>query len=134
MKNLFIAALFLVTLASCEVNYIEPRYDSRDRITGSYDIEEYSDTNNEYHYYRMSITKASGYDKIYINNFYDANISVYAYFNDNKITIPYQVIDGFEVEGTGTLFNSDFSISYRVKDRYNNYPSDFGDMYGSNGY
>jgi hypothetical protein len=135
MKKVIIASLLLITLASCEFNYIEPRYDYRDRVTGSYDVEEYSETFNGYHYYSIHITKySSSGSTVYLNNFYDADLSVYAYLDGDKLTIPLQAVDGFEIEGVGTLHSSDMSLNYRVKDLYSNTRTDFCETWGDRNY
>ncbi|MBL7857759.1 MAG: hypothetical protein JNM57_08720 [Cyclobacteriaceae bacterium] len=125
MKKL-LPLVLLGLFASCDFYYIEPRYDNRDRMVGSYDVHEYSETFNDHLYYSMRIAKSS-YDQqeIYIYNFYDADIRVYAYVDYERITIPFQIVDGYEVEGVGTFRNGDLSLSYRVKDRYNNTRTDF---------
>ena len=134
MKKVIIASLLLITLASCEFNYIEPRYDYRDRVTGSYDVEEYSETFNDYHYYAIHITKYSSGRTVYLNNFYDADLSVYAYLDGDKLTIPLQTVDGFEIEGVGTLHSSDMSLNYRVKDLYSDTRTDFCETWGDRDY
>ncbi len=118
----------LLLLASCDVYYVEPRYDSRDQIVGRYDAEEYSDTYDESIYYSMTVGKSShASDEIYFNNFYGSDIRVYAYLDYNSITIPFQVVDGYEIEGVGRITGSDVSLSYRVKDRISNTRTDFCD-------
>jgi hypothetical protein len=134
MKKVIIAALLLTTLASCEFNIIEPRYDYRDRVTGFYDVEEYSETYNDYHYYSINVTKYSSSRTVYLNNFYDADLSVYAYVDGDKLTIPLQIVDGYEIEGVGTIHSSDMSMSYRVKDLYNNIRTDFCETWGERDY
>jgi hypothetical protein len=134
MKKVIIAALLLTTLASCEFNIIEPRYDYRDRVTGYYDVEEYSETYNDYHYYSINVTKYSSRGTVYLNNFYDADLSVYAYLDGDRLTIPLQIIDGYEIEGVGTIHASDMSLTYRVKDLYNNTLTDFCDTWGERDY
>jgi hypothetical protein len=126
MRTIMYAIGFLTLLSSCEINMIEPRYDERDRVTGYYDLEEFSDTYHDYTYYEVRITKGSYNDEtIYVDNFYGANIRVKAIFRNGKITIPYQVIDGYEVDGTGNLSGSRLSLTYRIKDTYNRGPADF---------
>jgi len=120
--------LALLFLASCDVYYVEPRYDSRDQIVGYYNAEEYSETFNEDLYYDMRVSKSSnGSDEIYFNNFYGSDVRVYAYLDYNTITIPFQVVDGYEIEGVGRITGSDISLSYRVKDRISNTRTDFCD-------
>jgi hypothetical protein len=118
----------LLLLASCDVYYIEPRYDSRDQIIGYYDVEEYSETYNDNTYYSTNISKsAHTSDEIYFSNFYGANIRVYAYLDYQQITIPFQIVDGYEIEGVGNINGSDVHLSYRVKDRVSNTRTDFCD-------
>jgi len=130
MKRLIFAASFLLVMASCDITIIEPRYDSRDKFVGYYAVEEYSETYNDYTHYSISISKDynSSYI-IYLHNFYGADISVYAQVDYNKITIPYQVVDGYEIEGVGTLSGADINLNYRVKDLYNNSRTDFCEVW-----
>ncbi len=118
----------LLILASCDVYYVEPRYDSRDQIIGHYAAEEYSETYNDNTYYATNVSKSShANDEIYLTNFYSANIRVYAYLDYQRITIPFQIVDGYEIEGAGNLNGSDIHLSYRVKDRVSNTRADFCD-------
>lgn len=118
----------LLLLASCDVYYVEPRYDSRDQITGHYNAEEYSETYDENLYYDMQVSKSSHEsDEIYFSNFYGSDIRVYAYLDYGDITIPFQVVDGYEIEGVGRVTGNDISLSYRVKDRISNTRTDFCD-------
>ena len=132
MKRLIFAASFLLVMASCDITIIEPRYDSRDQMVGYYDVEEYSETYNDYTHYTLRISKDynSSYT-IYLNNFYGADISVYARVEYDKITIPYQVVDGYEIEGVGNLSGSDLSLNYRVKDLYQNSRTDFCEVWAT---
>jgi hypothetical protein len=117
---------FLFLLASCDVYYVEPRYDVRDELVGRYDIEEFSATYNDVTRYTFRIEKA-GYsgNEIYIKNFYGVGIRVKAFVSYDRIDIPRQVIDGYEIDGVGTIFNSEISLNYRVVDLYSNAPADF---------
>ena len=125
MKRLFPILIVAVLVASCDYYDAEPRYDARDKVVGRYDVEEYSETYNHYTTYSMYIRK-SGYGReILIDNFYAADIRVYAYLDYDRITIPYQIIDGYEVEGAGTVYGSSISMHYRVKDTYANSYTDF---------
>ena len=86
---------------------------------------------NDYTYYSVRISKDNYSNRrIYLNNFYGANVQVYAYVDYTKITIPSQVVDGYEIEGTGTLHGSDLSLNYRVKDWYHNSVTDFCETWG----
>lgn len=125
MKSFIIAFFAALLLTSCTIETIEPRYDSRDRIVGHYDVEEYSETFNDLTYYSLHISKSRYARELYLDNFYAADISVYAVLDYDKITIPYQVVDGYEIEGVGTVHGNELSLSYRVKDRYSDTRSDF---------
>ena len=126
MKRLLWFLPGLLALTSCEVTVVEPRYDNRDRMIGYYDVEEYSNTYGDYTYYSMQLSK-SGYDgnEIRFSNFYSADISVYAYVNYDRITIPFQVVKGYEIEGVGTYNGSSIDFNYSVKDTYTNSRTDF---------
>lgn len=116
----------LLFLGSCDIYYVDPRYDIRDQLVGKYDIEEFSATYNDITRYTFRIEKA-GYsgNEIYIKNFYGVGIRVRAIVNYDRIDIPRQVIDGYEVDGVGTIFDSEINLNYRVVDLYSNHPTDF---------
>lgn len=125
MKRLVFFAL-LIGLSGCEFYYYDPVYDSRDRILGRYDVEEYSETFNDYTSFTVWIERSNNFsDEVWIDNFYAVNISVRAVINYDKLTIPRQVVNGYEVEGVGTVYASSISLSYRVKDLYNSSRTDF---------
>jgi len=114
-------------MTGCNITVVEPRYDSRDRITGYYDMEEYSHTYNDMTYYTVLVTKSgSDINEVWLSNFYSVDIQVSAYVHGSQITIPFQTVNGYEVEGVGTI-HSDNSIdlNYTVHDRYNNTRTDF---------
>ena len=127
MKTIILLFFTAIMISSCTIYDVEPRYDRRDKIVGLYEVEEYSETYNDFTYYSLTISKSGYAREIYLHNFYDAGIRVYAVLNYDGITIPYQVVDGYEIEGNGTVFGNELNLSYRVKDRYNNLPSDFCD-------
>ncbi|MBX2967188.1 MAG: hypothetical protein KF845_13670 [Cyclobacteriaceae bacterium] len=122
----FIFFAMLVGLSACDIYLYDSDYDSRDRITGRYDVNEYSETYNDYTSFSMWIER-SGYNsnEVWIDNFYAVNIRVRATIRHDKLTIPRQVVSGYEVEGVGTVYSNSISLNYRVKDRYNNYRTDF---------
>jgi len=135
MNRLILAFAALMFMTSCDITVIEPRYDHRDQVTGYYDIEEYSETFHDYTCYSIHVTKDSYYGStVYLNNFYGADITVKAYLDYNDLTIPYQIIDGYEIEGTGRLYNDHLDMSYRVKDLYQNSRTDFCSTYGDRDY
>lgn len=125
MKSLISFTALVLLATSCTFYDVEPRYDSRDKFVGYYDVEEYSETYNDITFYEMRISK-SGYGReIYLNNFYGADIRVYATVSFDEIRIPYQVVDGYEIEGSGSIYRNELSLSYRVKDLYDDSVSDF---------
>lgn len=125
MKTFIALAITLVTATSC---YFEDdgNFDNRRRITGSYDMEEHSETFNQILHYRLWITTVGcDENEVYLENFYDADLRVRAIMRGDKLTIPYQVIDGYEIEGTATIFNNEIHFNYRVEDRYSYEPVNF---------
>lgn len=125
MKNLilFTAVVFLVS--SCTFYDVEPRYDSREQFVGYYEVEEYSETYDDITYYEMRISKSRHDREIYLDNFYASDLRVYATVSLNDIRIPFQVVDGYEIEGSGTLYHDELNLSYRVKDLYDHSVSDY---------
>jgi len=130
MKNVLTLAAVLIGLSACDVYVVEPRYDARDRFTGYYQVEEYSNTYDDYTYYSFNVYK-DGYNasEIIISNFYAANIKVYAYVDGYHITIPYQVVNGYEIEGTGSLSGNDLFMDYSVNDLTTHTYTDFCDTH-----
>ena len=120
--------VLLIGLSACEFYYTDPVYDSRDLITGRYDIDEYSATYNDYTRYTLWIERSNrNTDAIWIDNFYNVNIRVRATVHFDRITIPRQTVNGFEVEGVGTFYGNRISLTYRVRDLYRNTRTDFVD-------
>jgi len=117
MKNLLTLAAILIGLSACDVYVVEPVRDVRDNVTGYYQVEEYSNTYHDYTYYSIDIYKNNYASReVYISNFYAANIKVYAYVEYDRITIPYQVVNGYEIEGTGRVVNGEIRFNYSVND------------------
>jgi hypothetical protein len=131
MKKVFIAAILITLMASCDVYYVETAYDNRNQITGYYDVEDFSKTYDEYHYYGITISKVGsvGSSEINIRDLYAEGVDVYAYLEGNSIEIPFQTEDGYEIEGSGYVSNGTIHLSYRVKDRYGNGANDFCELY-----
>jgi hypothetical protein len=126
MKTKIILVALVILLASCNLMIIEPVYDDRDRITGSYQIEEHSQTYNDYVRFFVYIRKSGSYDEIVIENFYNADVNVRASVAYDKIYIPRQIINGYEIEGIGTFYGDEIKFSYHVRDTYSYYkPTDF---------
>jgi hypothetical protein len=99
---------------------IEPQYDDRERLTGSYRIEEHSQTFNDYTRFSIYIRKSGIYDEVVIENFYNSGIAVRANVVNDKIYIARQVVNGYEIEGVGTFYRNEIEFSYRVRDTYSN--------------
>lgn len=124
MKGILLTGAVLLTLTSCDF-YVEPRYDVRDRVVGKFFVDEYSQTYNNYASYTIYISKAYSYDEVIIDNFYANGLQARAYISSSKITIPYQVVKGYEIEGTGTVFGDNISLTYSIRDLYRISPTDF---------
>ena len=125
MKKLIPFTALILFAASCTFYDVEPRYDSRNKFVGYYDVEEYSETFNDMSYYEIRISK-SRYDReVYIDNFYASDLRVYATVSFEDIRIPFQVVDGYEIEGTGSLHHNELILNYRVLDLYNNTVADY---------
>jgi hypothetical protein len=123
---MLLIGIALIAFTGCDVYLVEPRFDRRDQVIGYYEMEEYSQTYNGYTYYGLNITK-DGYNSntIYLNNFYGANISVVAHLSYDRITIPNQYVNGYDIEGVGTVYANRISFRYSVKDRYRSEYTDF---------
>lgn len=126
-KRSLLFLLVLISLASCETYIIESERPvrSRDRIIGSHYAEEYSETYNEYYEYSVWISAGNRSNEIYIENLYLDGLAVYARVSYDAITIPFQVIDGYEIEGVGNIFGDQIDLNYYVRDRYENTVKDF---------
>jgi hypothetical protein len=127
MKRSLLFLVGLISLASCDVYYLdnERPVRSRDRIVGSHYAEEYSETYHEYYEYDVWISSGSRSNEVYIENLYIEGLSIYATVSYDMITIPYQIIDGYEIEGVGTIYDDQISLNYYVRDRYENTVKDF---------
>jgi hypothetical protein len=125
MKNLIFFIAMAVFASSCTFYDVEPRYDHRDKFVGYYDVEEYSQTYGEYTFYEMRITTSPHDREIFLNNFYASDIRVYAIVSFDDIRIPFQVVDGYEIEGSGSLYHDELNLTYRVKDLYDHSVSDY---------
>jgi hypothetical protein len=109
-------------------NYVQPRNDIRDRVVGSYDVEEFSNTYNDYVYYNINVWKDSySSDVVYIDDFYVENLRIKAIVNSDRISIPYQVIQGYEVEGNGHVYRDELQLNYSVRDLHSNAFTDYCD-------
>ncbi len=113
-------------LTSCDIIIVEPVVDDRDRVTGSYQIEEHSHTYNDYVQFYIYIRKSGGSDGVIIENFYNADVNVRANVVYDKIYIARQIVDGYEIEGVGTIYKDEIQFSYKVRDTFSTHePTDF---------
>src|SRR5262245_44263817 len=102
MKRLaFIPFALFFLLTSCDID-IEPGYDPADRVTGTYWVEEYSSTFDEFTEFQIRIYK-NGYGRVQITNFYGVDVTVNADVRGNELYIPFQVRDGYEIEGRASI-------------------------------
>ncbi|MCK6618251.1 MAG: hypothetical protein L6Q51_11475 [Cyclobacteriaceae bacterium] len=125
MKNIAFIAV-LVGLSACEFYYYDPYANPVSRIAGRYSVSEYSETYNVWYNYTIRI-EPSGYNaqEVRIDNFYDAGVRVYATVSNTKITIWRQTVNGYTVEGTGTVYGDEISFTYSVRDNRSNAHTDF---------
>lgn len=127
MKTRILLLASSLLLLSCDILVIEPQYDERDRIAGSYLMKEYSQTYNEYARFNVYVRKTgSAYsNNVIIENFYNTNADVWAEMVGDKIYISRQVVNGYEIEGVGTVYSDEIRFNYSVKDLYYKKPVDF---------
>jgi hypothetical protein len=116
MKKLFFVSMLVLMAAGCDID-VEPRYDPAVRVTGSYQVEEYSLTYDEYTSYDIRIYQ-NGYNRVLISNFYGIDIDVDAEVRGNVLIIPFQVREGYEIEGRATIDINELHFSYSVRDTY----------------
>ena len=89
--------------------------DNIDQITGIYDVDEWSETLEAQSFFQLSIYRNSTRNgKIYIENFYNAGIEVYAEVNGYKIQIPLQQVGFYEIEGMGSFYEGELTMEYSV--------------------
>lgn len=126
MKTKMLLLFTALALMSCEIMIVEPVYDERDRILGTYQVDEYSQTYNDYGQFTIYIRKTLGNtNDVVIENFYNANVQVRATVLDGKLYISRQLVNGYEIEGVGTIYFDEIKFTYRVRDTYYNKPTDF---------
>jgi hypothetical protein len=118
-QTVFAVAILSLTLTSCYIDN-EPNYDPATRVTGTYWVEEYSHTFDEYTEYQIRIYQR-GYGNVVITNFYGVSIDVYAEVRGNTLYIPFQVRDGYEIEGRAAVIGGSLDFTYTVRDTYNSH-------------
>lgn len=127
MKRSLLFFVGLISLTSCDVYMFDTERPSRsrDRIVGGHYAEEYSETYHEYYEYNVWISNGNRGNEVYIENLYMDGLSIYATVSYDAINIPFQVIDGYEIEGAGTIYGDQITLNYYVRDRYENTRKDF---------
>ncbi len=119
MKKLYYLFL-LLALSGCEI-YIfdnpDEAYDQRVFFTGNYDVQEYSFTYENHYTYQMSISVVwNSSNEVALDGLYGLYQPVYAVVDYDKLTIPLQQQDGYEIEGTGKLRGTRLELNYVVRD------------------
>ena len=116
MKKLLLFGAILF-LGGCEVYFIEDPYDERNLFVGTYHVDEFSQVTEQHYTYNMTIQKSCCNSReIKIKNFYGVGISVLAVVHDNRITIPLQRVNGYEIDGTGKMTHDKLNLTYVVRD------------------
>jgi hypothetical protein len=119
MKNLLLFGTILF-LGGCEI-YIfdDPYVDERNLFVGNYQVEEYSQITEQYYTYSMTIKKSCCNSReVKISNFYGVGITVKAIVNNNRLTIPLQLVGGYEIDGTGKMTFDKLELTYIVRNLF----------------
>lgn len=117
VRSAIFFALFLFQFGCDSVLERDSNLDQRNRITGKYLLDEYSQTYNADFSYNIEILKSNGdNNEVYILNFYDSDIDVLAVIDDDKVFIPFQEKGNLEVEGVGTIYGNVIELNYSVFD------------------
>jgi hypothetical protein len=116
MKTFKLLALSLILLISgCDLFVEEDQLDNIDEITGFYEVDEWSETLEAGSFFQLTIYRNSHRSrKIYFENFYNAGIEVFAEVNGYKIQIPLQQVGYYEIEGMGSFYEGELTMTYRV--------------------
>ncbi|MHA2182831.1 MAG: hypothetical protein ACXAAH_15535 [Promethearchaeota archaeon] len=109
-----IPILIIVLITGCEWIDEDP-VDNIDQITGIYEVDEWSETLEAQSFFQLSVYRSSIRNKkIYIENFYNAGIEVFAEVNGYKIQIPLQQVGYYEIEGMGSYYEDELTMEYSV--------------------
>jgi len=112
------AVIYMILLTGCHI-VVEEVYSPAGRLVGSYEVDEWSETLDAQAYYEIFIhDDPYSPDIIYINNFYDSGIEVWAKVNGSRVRIPLQVAGPYEIEGSGSYYGGELNINYSVLDLY----------------
>ena len=113
-------------LASCEILIVDSDYNQPNLVSGVYRVQEYSQTYAQNFNYNIWISRSgSSSQTVYIDNFYDQEITVRAEVIGRKLYIRRQYVGGFEIEGSGTIWGSKIQFDYSVDDMYSHKPIDY---------
>ncbi len=120
MKKLYYLFL-LLALSGCEIYIFDDpgyeAYDQREFFTGRYEVQEYSFTYESHYTYQMSVSIVwNSPNEVTLDGLYGLSLPVYAVVDYDKLTIPLQQQDGYEIEGTGKLRGNRLEINYVVRD------------------
>ena len=117
-RSILIFLALLGAATSCQIVFEEPYY--RKDLDGTFRVEEYSEQENLVFHYNVHLRRSSvNHRRVLITNLYETGLVVRGelYNEEDKIRIPYQVIEGFAFEGVGNVYGEDeISISYSVRD------------------
>ncbi len=111
----------LLALSGCEIYIFDDpgyeTYDQREFFTGRYEVQEYSFTYENHYTYQMSISVVwNSPNEVALDGLYGLYQPVYAVVDYDKLTIPLQQQDDYEIEGTGKLRGSRLELNYVVRD------------------
>ncbi len=99
---------------SCEVTVVEPApYDEVSEYLGTWNMDEYSDTFRSEHYYQIYIIRSRA-NYVYLKNFYDEGLVVRAEVRSGRLIIPAQIVNGYEIEGSGNRYDNRIDFNYSV--------------------
>lgn len=109
---LFTAAAAISLFTSCAPDNDNNLLDDRDKFTGSWTVQDSGSVSGA-STYTVTIDKAGG-DTLKMFNFYALGSSIYTYavVSGTSIVVPGQVVDGIQLNGSGTYSNDKFSIAY----------------------
>ena len=108
--------IVLLVFSGCEI-LEEDLYQTVDDMLGEYEVDEWSETLGAQSYFTMHVTgDKRNRNIVYFENFYNADLTVYVEVNGSKLRIPNQEVGIYEVEGMGSYFDGELTITYDVTD------------------
>jgi hypothetical protein len=111
-------AIWLFLFTGCQI-VVEEVYSPASRLVGTYEVDEWSETYELQAYFDIYIhDDPYSTDIIYINNFYDSGIKVWARVTGSRVRIPLQTAGPYEIEGSGSYYAGELNIDYSVRDLY----------------